>query len=76
MKETIAEFVVSAGASTAVCTGVDASPLLTAIITFGISIVSIVGGELIKYLIAYFKNKTAKLDKDTKKTEEDKDVDN
>ena len=76
MGKAFAEFIVSAGASTAVCTGVDASPLLTALITFGISIISVVGGELIKFLIAYFKNKTTKLEKETRKEEEDKDVNN
>ena len=52
MKTVLAEFAVSAGASTAICAGADTSPLLTALITFGVSIVTMVGGELIKYLVA------------------------
>ena len=52
------ELAVSTGTSMAVATSVDATPLLTALITFGVSLVTIVGGELIKFLVAFLKKKT------------------
>lgn len=61
------EIATSVTASSAVALAVDASPLITALITFGISIVTVVGGELIKYLVAYFQKKT----KDLKEIKED-----
>lgn len=54
----MSELAVSSGASLLVATSVDASPLLTALITFGVSLVTIVGGELIKFLVAFLKKKT------------------
>ena len=54
----LTEFAVSTGTSMAVATSVDATPLLTALISFGVSAVTIVGGELIKFLVAYLKKKT------------------
>lgn len=61
------QVLVSGTASTAVASSVDASPLLTALITFGVSIVTIVGTELIKYLVAYLQKKTNDLNKEEKK---------
>ena len=55
------ELATSVTASSVVCLNVDASPLLTALISFGISIVTIVGGEIIKWLVAYFQKKTKDL---------------
>lgn len=55
------ELATSVTASSVVCLNVDASPLLTALISFGISIVTIVGGEVIKWLVAYFQKKTKDL---------------
>ena len=55
------ELATSVTASSVVCLNVDASPLLTALISFGISIVTIVGGEVIKWLVAYFQKKTKEL---------------
>lgn len=63
----VGELAVSVTSSTAIATSVDASPLLTALITFGVSIVTLVGGELIKFLVAYFKKKTDELEKPKKK---------
>ena len=68
---TVGELVVSTGVSTAVCSSVSAEPLLTALITFGVSIVTIVGGELIKFAVAFIQSKTKKY-KDEKETKEDK----
>lgn len=50
--------------SGAVVMGVDASPLLTALITFGVSLVTLAGGELVKYLVALLKKKTDDLKDD------------
>ena len=63
----VGELAVSVTGSTAIATSVDASPLLTALITFGVSVVTLVGGELIKFLVAYFKKKTEELEKSKKK---------
>ena len=54
----VTELAVSTGTSMAVATSVNAEPLLTSLITFGVSLVTLVGGELIKFLVAYLKKKT------------------
>ena len=54
----VTELAVSTGTSMAVATSVNAEPFLTALITFGVSLVTLVGGELIKFLVAYLKKKT------------------
>lgn len=67
------EIAVSSVTSGTIAYAVDASPLLTALITFGVSIVTLVGGEIVKYLVAYFKKKTKELtDEDGKDEEKDK----
>ena len=55
------EIAVSTTATTLISTGVNAEPLLTALIGLGVSIVTMVGGELVKFLVAYFKKKTKDL---------------
>ena len=55
---TAGELVTSVCASSIVSNAINAEPLLTALITFGVSIVTLVGGELIKFLIAYLQRKT------------------
>lgn len=52
------ELATSVGISSIVSNAINAEPLLTALITFGVSIVTLVGGELIKFLIAYLQRKT------------------
>lgn len=52
------ELATSVGVSSIISNAVNAEPLLTALITFGVSIVTLVGGELIKFLIAYLQRKT------------------
>ena len=63
------QIITSASTSMAVSTAVDASPLLTALITLGVSIVTAVGAEFVKYAVAYFKNKTKKLEESMKENE-------
>lgn len=69
--ELFIELGVSVGASNIAAQAVSADALLTALITFGVSIVTLVGGELVKFLVAYFKKKTDELNKS--KDEERKD---
>ena len=58
----LGELAVSTATTTAVATSVDASPLLTALIGFGVSLVTMVGGEVVKFLVAFFKNKREKIE--------------
>lgn len=64
------ELATSISASTIICTSVNTEPLLTALITFGVSIITLVGGELVKFLIAYFQKKTKELKDDNSKKED------
>ena len=67
------ELATASGISYAINTGIDASPLISVAITFGVSLITLVGGELIKFLVAYFKNKTKQLEeKNEAKDESDK----
>lgn len=69
----IGEVAVSTGTSLAVATSVNADQLLTALITFGVSLITMAGGELIKFLVAYLKKKTNDLNKgEGEKENEDK----
>ena len=60
----LGEIAVATATTTAVATSVNAEPLLTALIGLGVSIVTMVGGELVKFLVAYFKKKTKDLNPD------------
>lgn len=61
------ELAVATGVTTAVSMSVSAEPLITAVIGFGVSLITMAGGELVKYLVAYFKHKREKLEKEEKK---------
>lgn len=65
----MAEVVVSGATTTIVATSVNADGLLTALIGFGTALVTVVGGELIKFLVAWFKKKTDNINKEDKKDE-------
>lgn len=65
------ELAVSTFTSTLIANAVSTDALLTALITFGVSLVTIVGGELIKFLVAYFQKKTKELNDDKSKEKED-----
>lgn len=60
------ELAVATGVTTAVSMSVNADPLITALIGFGVSLVTMVGGELVKYLVAFFKAKREKIEKGDK----------
>lgn len=47
-----------------IATSVNAEPLITALIGFGVSIVTMVGGEIVKFLVAYFKKKREDIEKE------------
>ena len=72
----LAEVAVATGTSAAVATAVDASPLLTALISFGVAVVTVVGGELITLAVTWIKKKKEQIEKkdktDEKKEEKDK----
>lgn len=61
------QVVASGVTSTAIANSINAEPLFTALITFGVSIVTIVGTELIKFLVAYLQKKTNDLNNNKKK---------
>lgn len=63
MNEALVKLGASFGISSAICITENTQPIITAVITFAVSLVSIVGGELIKLLVAYLKNKRAKYEK-------------
>ena len=68
----LAEIGVATTTSTVVATSVDASPLLTALISLGVTIVTVVGSELVKFLVAFFKKKTAELEGKKDEDKQDK----
>lgn len=73
MSNSLIELGVSTAGSFAISTAVSAEPLLTALITFGVSIVTLVGSELIKLAVAYLKNKRKKYEEVEETKEENKD---
>ncbi|MBO7691180.1 MAG: hypothetical protein J6T10_00920 [Methanobrevibacter sp.] len=72
MSAAVIEIGVAATASTVVATSVDASPLWTALISLGVTIVTVVGAELVKFLVAFFKKKTEELENKNSKDKQDK----
>ena len=70
MNSVLLETAIAGSTSAVVATAVNAEPLITALISFGTAIVTIVGGELIKFLVAWFKKKTDNLNKDNEDNKE------
>ena len=60
----LVELGVAVPTSMAIATNVTVEPLITALITFGVSVVTLVGGEVIKWLVAFFKKKTQDIEND------------
>ena len=74
MNITVIEVGVATATSTGVALAVNAEPLLTALITFGVSVVTVVGTELVKFLAAWLKKKREDIEKeDTKDVKETRD---
>ena len=71
MNAAIIEVGVAATASTVVATSVDASPLLTALISLGVTVVTVVGSELVKLAVAWIKNKRSKYEDKEKEDKKD-----
>ena len=65
------ELAVSTTVSSILATAYSLDDLKTVLITFAVSLVSVVGGELIKFLVEFFKNKTQEQKK--KQEEQSKD---
>ena len=66
------EIATSTIGSTAICNSINAEPLLTALITFGVSIVTLVGGELVKFLVTYLQKKRKELEEKPKDEDDGK----
>ena len=66
----LGEVALATATTSVVATSVNAEPLLTALIGFGVSIITMVGGELVKFLVAFFKKKTKDLQEPEGKQEE------
>lgn len=64
---TAIELGIATTGSTAVAMAVNAEPLLTALIAFGISLITVVGGELVKFLTSWLKSKREKIEKKEEK---------
>lgn len=75
MNEALVKLGASFGISSAICISENTQPIITAVITFAVSLVSVVGGELIKLLVAYLKNKRSKYET-TEKVEDKKEDEN
>ena len=71
MNSILIETAIAGTTTSIVATSVNAEPLVTALIGFGTALVTVVGGELIKFLVAYFKKKTDSLEE---KKPQDKDT--
>ena len=76
MKDTIIKFITGASISTGVCVSADTSPLLTALITFGVTLITVVGSELIKFLVSYIRKKKQDLGLEETKDEQKKEDNN
>lgn len=72
MITTMIELGIATATTTAVAYSINAEPLLTALIGFGISLVTVVGGEVVKFLVAFIKSKTKKYSDDEEKEENKK----
>ena len=60
----LAEVGVATATTTIISNATNAEPLITALIGFGTALITVVGGELIKFLVAFFKKKTQDLEKE------------
>ena len=68
MTDTLVKLGFSTTASIIITETLNVDTLLNVLITFGVSLITIVGGELIKFLVAFFKKKTEQIEgKETSK---------
>ena len=71
MNSILIETAVAGTTTSIIATTMNAEPLVTALIGFGTALVTMAGGELIKFLVALLKKKTDDLNKDTPKDKEE-----
>lgn len=64
MNVTAIELGIATSVTTITSVSAQLDPLWTALIGFGVSLVTMVGGELVKWLVAYFKKKTKDIEGD------------
>lgn len=62
MNTVLLETAIAGTTTTIIATSVNLDALWTAVIGFGIALVTTVGGELIKFLVAFFKKKTEEVE--------------
>lgn len=61
---TLSELAVSSSVSFAVSQSANFDALTTALITFGVSLITIAGGELIKVIVSFLQSKKRKFDQE------------
>ena len=61
---TLSELAVSSSVSFAVSQSANFDTLTTALITFGVSLITIAGGELIKVIVSFLQSKKRKFDQE------------
>ena len=69
---TLSELAVSSSVSFAVSQSANFDTLTTALITFGVSLITIAGGELIKVIVSFLQSKKRKFDQENVIEKEDK----
>ena len=69
---TLSELAVSSSVSFAVSQSANFDTLTTALITFGVSLITIAGGELIKLIVSFLQAKKRKFDQENVIKKEDK----
>lgn len=62
MNSVLVETAIAGTTTTIIATAANLDALWTALIGFGTALVTVVGGELIKFLVAWFKKKTKDLE--------------
>ena len=70
MDTIITESIIGGSITTAIATSLNFEPLITALIGFGVSVVTVVGAEFIKLLVAFLKNKRSKYEDINEEKEE------
>lgn len=58
---TTVELAIAVPTSTIISQAVNGNALITALISLGVSLITVVGGELVKFLTAYLQKKTKEL---------------
>lgn len=70
MHSALIETAIAGTTTTIIATAANLDALWTALIGFGTALITVVGGELIKFLVAWFKKKTQDIEKSSDKTDD------